>query len=466
MSEKPQNLPDVAKQQDIQKTKENIAKTTADSYTKEGIIKTITNEPKSVKDITSKYLKQSLDLKDYSDKKDAELNAILEWKESKEKHSEKVRDSIMMQTMNPESVDGYVDRLKAKIAENWGQLTLTKDIQKARLELNREIYSERKDKLDSPLLDKDWKPLYIEGKKITKTKYEDILEKNKDLAKLNTDQNPDLAKELLAVYWEKWISSYMKLLKDVPEDKIPKNLEEINKLMEQKFWEKYLKERMSEKREWDKPLPPEELKKEIKKSFSNPNTVNALATSYNQVPWENVKWSLEWTGWVEELNNEVIKKLPEWKVKSLFSNLLHFIWKWKTDPELRKFVKSNSNWDPIDWYYCRAFLNAWLESIGIPTNKNNLSKDALNIWREVPKKEEMLPWDIVVLSRNWTDTSGNPWTHVWIFAWWTKNGDMLFLSWNSTWWRVTCKPRSTKKIIWMRRFVDSKEENALRNIEK
>jgi len=235
--------------------------------------------------------------------------------------------------------------------------------------------------------------------------------------------------------------------------------------MEQKFWEKFLEERMSEQKEWEKPLPPEVLKKEIKKSFSNPNTVNSLAQNYSPVSWENVSWSLEWSGWIEELN-KIIENLPDWKVKTLFSNLSIYIWKWKSDPELRKFVKTNSNWDPINWYYCRAFLNSWLESIGFNTNKNNLSKDALNIWREVSKKEDMLPWDIVVMNRKWKDTAWNPWTHTWFFAWWTTGGQMLLLSWNARWWNVTLSPRSTNQIIWIRRYVDNKEEQELEKVKK
>jgi len=303
---------------------------------------------------------QSPELKRFTEEKDAELKAILEWKENNEKTPEKVRTKIMMDRMNPDTVPNYVDRLKQRIADNGWSLTSKEDINKAREELNQKIYSERKEKLDSSLTDKEWKPLYNkEGVLITKTEYQSILEKNTILNNLNTEKNPEFVKELLSVYWNKEIEGFSKVLAE----KNVKTLEEADKVITEETlkrlkiaWKGMLDENGN-------PLSEEEKTKRLKdleeKMKSNPDLATQVRKSMSRYQWisENEAKNVE----AETLN-------LTWPEEDRSANLIkHFEW----------FV-STPYWDYKQWTHWFWTKATWPWDIISRENAHKELKDKLN----------------------------------------------------------------------------------------
>ena len=388
-----------------------------------------------------------------------------EWiTESLNKKQKEEREKIMKNTMNPETVPKYVDRLKAKIKENWGNLVSKEDIAKARKELNEEIYKERKKELDSPLKDKNWNILKDKNwKEITKTKYQDILEKNKNLKKLNSKEKPGFAKELLAVYWEKRIKAISPIIEELQKEwkKIPDNLEEFDKLISQKLQKKANEILKQEGSDIDQNKEPN-----LKVNIWN-MSASEIASTYSNLPaWqERVRWFINWP-WkapAEQIKtlNDIISKLPEnTQVRKWLEEAKWYIWLWKQNKMLNAYT---ANWwrPASEWYYCRAFTNSVVHSMWWDIWKSALSKEALNHWKPV-NSQDALPWDVIVISRHWTDTAWNPGTHVWIFLEWWTNWPII-LSGNSTWWKVTVHEYTWRTIFGIRRVMSKEDEIKIEN---
>jgi len=198
------------------------------------------------------------------EKANPDLLLILHWKEASEiaekswrKEVLKRLDSEIIKTL-PEwqNIDKIADILRKPDGSKF------ESKQEAKEFLREQFLKWKINELNKPLLDKDWNVLKDKDWNEI-TNYTKILEKSPILWDIEKN-NPELSKEILAIYWENILDSYWNILNWLKQDwKLPKNLDEFNSMLK----EYAVKESSN----------PDDLKKTIKSMLDNGVINNAEA---------------------------------------------------------------------------------------------------------------------------------------------------------------------------------------------
>ena len=339
-----------------------------------------------------------------------------------------------LKKLPPEKIE---ELAKQKLAEERKKLLLKK-AQQAVLDENPELKKLPPENLKTlaeehivkqrkAQLDKKWE----NGKTI----YESILSKNEALQKFDKI-NPDFTKELIAVYWKDLATAYAKLLKDIPKEDLPDNLKDFNKLAQEKYATTLKKELDGDNKADQedgsdaKAVSDETIKKQVERNFRDSKSVEAMASASSW--WFESKWNAfeAWTMTPEKFN-EILNKLPEWKVKQAFENAKPLMWVNEKDKRIKEYLNKHwQNIDPAKTPWCRAFVNAFLDDAWVKTNWSLSARDgAKTIWKEVDSKN-LVPGDVVVCERHWKASDGSPGGHIWIFLGMSPNGHPIMLWWN------------------------------------
>ena len=375
VQKRPQNIEN---NQDIQKKVDN-------PFSQENIARKIAKEPLSVQRMASKEMPK--DLKAYAKER---AESLFDWKETNEKTPGKIRNEIVDWILKEKLWEKY-----EKYIKTW----YTKEVLREKyLESNKKILVAK---------DKDWKEIKSE-------KYIQILEKNKNFAKLNTDDNPNFTKELLIVYWEKEIEWYEWLIETVWKrwEKLPTTLEEFDSFIDEKAENFVSYGNTSKKEIW---VDIENYKKIIE---ANPNN-------------EKAKWIL---GFLEKLFNMDwnfnnfynwnLWKLPEWleeippSIRKVLEVAMSQVWVNEMDGSADKYLQEiwhtwrRSAWDKNAW--CAAFVNWTLMKSWMDYNSSLASQSFINwAWK----------WHV--------------WFKVWNQLLWWNQSDM-----------VSLKPLNLGKVKW------------------
>ena len=446
---------------------------------------------------TAKQLNNTLKKLDWKKSRSFEKSVLPEWKELEntlkkeplsnvlEKHLNiKVKPEVMEKAKqlvikeNPELKHLPKEKLealaKAKIVDQ-----LIEKNKKIILEENPELKKlspEKLKELASKRLVDDRVKTLEKKEENWKTVYENQLEKYKELKRFDSI-NPKLTKELISVYGPKLTASYAKLLKDVPKEQFPHSLEEFDAFMREKYAIKYAKERKGdaiadgEDGSDGKPLiNGNDVSYEVAQNAYNADAVSNLASIWDYTARKNQfeHGNMDIPKNIEEqrkILQEVIEKLPEdSKIRKMLKDVEPLLWVNEKDGRIKDFLNSHKqNIDPAKTAWCRAFVNAALIDAQIPISSNSLySREALtSMHNEVNNAKDLVPWDIVIVERNWKASDGKlPGGHIWFFLWMSKNGHPIILGWNQH-NSLTIKEEK-RPILWFRRAMSYEEANKIR----
>ena len=278
---------------------------------------------------------------------------------------EKVKSALMRDNMNPDTVDGYVDRLKDKITENNGSLMSKEDVNNAREELNQEIYNERIAEISKNIVWADWKELMISELDVIKTE-NPVLMKMED----------GLAEDIIWVYWVDSMKDYLPLLEELGKKwEMPKTLKEFDSFMNEH----------SDVLTLSNDSTKEEISKNMDKYAeivkNNPNDAEAV-TIFNFL--SKIFWDSTWNGlnywnwwwvlpdWLDKLPPSIEKVLKV--ATSQIGVSEHWGWADKYLQEL--WHNRISKWDENAW--CAGFVNWVLMKSWMEHSSSLSSQDFIN----------------------------------------------------------------------------------------
>ena len=432
-----------------------------------------TKAPKLAKQLSnsnidlSKYSPNLKKLKEEWKKTWKELLKILHWKENaeiteKSWRSEvlKVLDTEILKTL-PEwqDIDSIATILKKPDGSSFESKEEAKDF------LREQFLKWKIKELDTPLLDKDGNVLKDKNWNEI-TNYTKALEENPILWDIEKN-NPELSKEILAIYWVEKLNALSPILEKLKKDwkDIPNNLEDLNKL----FIEKLALEQAKQlkKEDPDKPLEESVLKDAAKKILEwNTNVLWSLASWWNAELWQNINFEA-WNALANSAElSKAIDSLPEWsKARKALEISQKFLWYNEKDPKQRAELKSFLWFDPAKTPWCKGFVNAVMKNAWISLNSawSLAARSWVMDWRKLKiPQEQPKPGDLVIVERKWTTTSWTPGWHIWIFIWMSAEGKPIMIGWNQ-WNRVSIKVER-RPIISINRVVpewdqDNKTEN-------
>ena len=334
------------------------------------------------------------------------IDKILEWEESSEKSPEKVKARAdILKVMD--------SRIEETLPE-WQDIDSIAKILKKPDWTKFETEKKAKEFLREQFLSWEIKSLDIKNTDNWTTKYENILKNNKKLADLNTEKNPEFAKELIWVYWIDEIEWYEWLIKSAWKrwKKLPTNLEEFDAFINEQ-WEYIVSQNNSDKKDIGKDI--ENYNKIIK---ANPDNEKARWILAFLEKLFNKDWDFNtfynWNLW----------KLPEWldkmspSIKKVLEVWMSQIWVNERDGSADKYLQEiwhkwrKSAWNENAW--CAAFVNWTLKKSWMDYNSSLASQSFIN-------------W-----SWKW---------HVWFKIWnqllWWNQSDM-----------VSLKPLNLDKVEW------------------
>jgi len=311
----------------------------------------------------SKYSKNLKKLKEEWKETWKELLKILHWKESSEVAEKswrrevlKVLDTEILKTL-PEwqDIDSIATILKKPDGSSFESKEEAKDF------LREQFLKWKLKDLDTPLLDEDGNVLKDKNWNEI-TNYTKALEENPILWDIEKN-NPELSKEILAIYWKDVLDSYWDILNWLKQDwKLPNNLDEFNNMLKE-----YAVKDSSN---------PEDLKKTIDSMLENWVISSSEAQSM-------ARWISQ-----AEARNIQAEALPDleslqWEEKTL-ALIKHFEW-----------FSPNAFWDYkqwTHWYWTKAdWPNDSISKMEATQELKNKVNSEYNLKNELTKR---WIWDV------------------------------------------------------------------------
>lgn len=358
----------------------------------------------------------------YKEEKEEQKKSINKPNETKEKVKEKLKTRADVLRWSEKII---WDRINWKLEELW--------VEKA--DLSSEKYEKIKGEVMESLDDWDLEEILQEKianndenityeftwkdwvkKEITESQFNHIQRENPKIKALVAQiDNPEFAKELLAVYSKDELKYFSPILEQLKKDwKTPENLGEFDKILREKLSEAKNKSKQDEWLPADTKSPAQMSSTEMK------NIANVVSSS--PTDWTKPEKKETANDWLIDRALEQVKDNPvRYALLTKLKADLHINEKNNADKikEFHKTAWQGNASEKTPWCmsyaYTRASTTSWLQWVWNPTA---WARDWVNWWTDATNNPQ--PWDIVVFAR-WK------WWHIWFYLWTDAGGNPIII---------------------------------------